>query len=207
MQIERQQSLSMVDHDAIPFKEQRPRQNHASAIYGCDRGPTRHTKIEPLMRALNRSVEDAFDAEHIRDCGLHRGSERTSPFTFRANRLEYIGFHFLALLNLALVFRAGLGIARGNLQRHAGVALMVHSNFFFERDRLVDRSLGSFYGEVFGVKFQGINARLGFKADSSQREPRLMTRVQTESNLVPQPTPRKRANRGWCRNQKQYRGS
>src|ERR1700691_4981779 len=115
----------MVDHEAIPFKEQRPRQNHVPAIYGCDRGPTRHTKIEPLMRALNRSVEDAFDAEHIRDCGLYRGSERTPPFTLGTNSFENIGFNLLALLNLALVFRAGFGIARRNLQQHAGVALKV----------------------------------------------------------------------------------
>src|ERR1700730_777541 len=65
MQIERQQALAMVDHHTIPFKEQRPRQEDAPAIDRCDRRSTGHAEIEPLMRALHGTVEDALDSEHV----------------------------------------------------------------------------------------------------------------------------------------------
>src|SRR5580698_11479343 len=72
MQIERQQSLAMVDHYAISFKEQRPRQDDSPAVDGCDRGSTGHAKIETLMRALDGAVEDTLDSEDVGDLGIHR---------------------------------------------------------------------------------------------------------------------------------------
>ena len=63
MQIERQQTLAMIDDHTIPLKEKWPRQNDATAIDGCDRGPTEHAKIEPLMRALHRPVENSLHSE------------------------------------------------------------------------------------------------------------------------------------------------
>ncbi len=36
MQIKGQQALAMVDHYAIPLKEQVPRQDYSSGIHGCD---------------------------------------------------------------------------------------------------------------------------------------------------------------------------
>src|SRR5271157_57943 len=132
MQIERQQSLAMVDHHAIPFKEQRPRQDNASAVDGCDRGSAGHAEIEPLMRALYRTVEDALDSENVRDRGIHRSCERTFPFAAGTDSFKNLGFGFLVLLDLALLFGAGRGIASGNLQQHAGITLAFHANLLFK---------------------------------------------------------------------------
>ena len=117
MQIERQQALAVVNDDAISFKEQRPRQNNSPAIRRGDRSSTRHAEIQPLMRALHGAVEDALDSENIRDLGIHRSSERTLPFAFGTERLKNLRLDFFVLFDLALVFRAGRGIASRNFQR------------------------------------------------------------------------------------------
>src|ERR1022692_1466654 len=72
MQIERQQSLTVVDHDAIAFKEQSPRQDHAPVIHGFDRGSAGHAEIESLMSALYGAVENALDSKYVGDLGIHR---------------------------------------------------------------------------------------------------------------------------------------
>ena len=122
MQIERQQALAVIDHQTIPFKEQRPGQDDAAAVDGRDRGSTGNAEIEPLMRALYGTVEDARDSEHVGDPGIHRRHEGTFPFAAGAEGSKNLGFGFLVLFDLA----------RWNLQQHAGIALEFHSNFLFE---------------------------------------------------------------------------
>src|SRR5271157_5668539 len=99
MQIERQQALAMVDHYAIPFKEQRPRQDYSPAIHGCDRGSTGYAEIEPLMRSLCGTVENTHGTEHVGDLGIHRSCERPLPFALRANGFKSFGFGFLVLFD------------------------------------------------------------------------------------------------------------
>src|SRR5450755_3052716 len=72
MQIECQQSLAVVDDNAIAFKEQRPRQDDTPVIYGFDRGATGHAEIEPLMSALYGAVKNTLDSKHVGDLGIHR---------------------------------------------------------------------------------------------------------------------------------------
>ena len=72
MQIERQQTLAVVDHHTIPFKEQRPGQDDATAVDRCDRRSTGNAEIKPLMRAPDGTVEDALDSEPR--CMRKRGS-------------------------------------------------------------------------------------------------------------------------------------
>src|SRR5258708_38901724 len=103
MHIECKQALAMVDHHTIPFKEQRPRQDDASAINGRDRGSIGHAGIEALMRALHGTIEDTLDSEHVGDRGIHRRSERTSPFAVRTDSFKNLGFRFLILFDLSLV--------------------------------------------------------------------------------------------------------
>src|SRR5271170_3089143 len=129
MQIERQQSLSVVDYDKVAFKEKRLGQDDASAIHGLDRCATGHAEIKPLMRALNRAVKNALDSKQIRDLGIHRRRKRSFPFTGGGKRFKSLGLNFFALLNLALVFGAGRGVARWNCELYARIALLVHSNF------------------------------------------------------------------------------
>src|SRR5208282_6734289 len=104
MQIERQQALAVVNDHAISFKEQGPCQNDAPAIHGCNRRSTGHAEIEPLMRALHRTIEYALDSEHIGDLGIHWRRERTFPFSLSAHSLKSFSFGFLVLRDLAPVF-------------------------------------------------------------------------------------------------------
>src|SRR5450755_3085722 len=118
MQIESEQSLAVVDDYTISFKEKRARQNHAAPVDRRDRRPRGDTKIESLMRALNRSVENALDPEYVGDGGVHRGSERTSPLPLGRDRLEDLGLCLLVLLYLALGFGIGRGITRGDSEQN-----------------------------------------------------------------------------------------
>src|SRR6202521_1978768 len=171
MQIERQQALAMVDHHTIPFKEQRPRQNNATTVDGGDRRSTGHAEIEPLMRALHGTVENALNSEHVGDRGIHRRRERSLPFAPGTERFESVFFCFLVLFDLALVFWAGRGIAPGNLQLNARIALASDTNFLFERDGCSGRLPGGASSKGFAVQLDGIGSRLGFKAVSRKREP------------------------------------
>src|SRR5208282_5207716 len=167
MQIERQQALAVVDHYTIAFKEQRLGQDHAPAIYGCDRGSAGHAEIEALMSALDRTVEHALDSKRVGDLGIYRRCKRSLPFALGTQSFESFGFRLLVLFDLALVFGAGRCVARGNLQRHAGIALAFYPNFLFERDR----SRSGLPRGSFGMKFQRSVPRLGFQANSGESEP------------------------------------
>jgi hypothetical protein len=102
------------------------------------------------MRALDGTVEHTLDSKHIGDRGIHRRCKRPIPFAARAKGFKRLRFCFLVLFDLALVFGAGSGIARGNLQRHARIALALHREILFERDRFS----GGLPGGSFGVKFE-----------------------------------------------------
>src|SRR5208282_4746787 len=115
MQIEGEQSLAVVDHYAIAFKEQRPGQDDASAIDGSYRCSTGNAEIEALMRALHGTVEDAFDSKHVGDRGIHRRRKRTLPFAVRAQGFEGLVFGCLVLFDFLLLFGTGCGITRWNL--------------------------------------------------------------------------------------------
>src|SRR5271156_4324579 len=132
MQIESQQSLPVVDHDKVAFKEKRLRQDDASAIYSFDRRAGGHAEIEPLMRALNGTVKNALDSKQIGDLGIHRRRERSFPFAVGRNSFKSLGLNLFALLNLALIFGAGRGVARRDCELYARIALPVYSNLPFE---------------------------------------------------------------------------
>src|SRR5258708_36674665 len=150
----------MVDDHTIPFKEQRPRENDTSAVCCCDRGSSGHAEIEALMRALHGTIEDALDSEHVGDRGIHRRRERTSPFAVRADSFKNLGFRFFVLFDLSLVFGAGRGIASGNLQQQAGIALAFHSNFLFECGWLSFGSAGGLASPSFRMQLNPIYSLL-----------------------------------------------
>src|ERR1700691_132930 len=121
MQIERQQTLPVINHHAIAFKEQRPRQDYSSAVDRLHTRSARHAKIEPLMRALHLPVEYALNSKQVRNIRINRISKRSIPFPLGTGRLKSFSLYFLVLCNLALVFRVRRRIARGHLQRHTRV--------------------------------------------------------------------------------------
>jgi len=99
------------------------------------------------------------------------------------------------LFKALLFFGAGLDIAVGDLQRHARITPVLHANSLFERDGMCNRWPGGLRSGGLGVKFDGISSRLGFKADSGEREPHFAASVEAERDLVPKPVARKRAHR------------
>src|SRR5271165_4075813 len=161
MQIERQQSLSMVNHHAIPFKEQRPRQDDTSAIHGCNCRSSGNAKIEALMRALNGTVEDALDSKHVGNLGIHWSSKRPPPHSLSAQSLEGFGFGRLVLFDLALLVGTWRGITRRNLQYRAWIPLAFYANLLFEGKR----------SGVFVAKHERIGSWFRLQADSREREP------------------------------------
>src|SRR5438132_1758808 len=67
MQIKCEEALSVIEYNAIPFKEERVRQNYSSAVDGKNRSPCRDRVIEALVHTLNCRVERPAGTKDIRN--------------------------------------------------------------------------------------------------------------------------------------------
>src|SRR6267154_1826819 len=67
MEVEREQSLAVVNHDAVAFEVECAREDHGAGI-DCRNGSAGgRVEIQSLMRALDSSVEDALHSEDVRN--------------------------------------------------------------------------------------------------------------------------------------------
>src|SRR5437016_4919296 len=88
MQIEREQSLSVINDHAVPFEIKIASQKHGSGIESRNRGPTGHTIIEALVIALYLSVEDALGSKYVGNRRVHRRAKIARPFAPRGYPVE-----------------------------------------------------------------------------------------------------------------------
>src|SRR5215471_2035942 len=80
MQIQCQQTLSVIEDNAVPFEEQRACKQYCAAVDSVHRSSGCDAEVEALVCALHRSVEDALHAEHIRDGRFDWRLESALPF-------------------------------------------------------------------------------------------------------------------------------
>src|ERR1700722_1733057 len=169
VQVERQQSLAVVNHHAVPLIEEQPCEDHLAAIDRGNRSSRRHAEVEPLMRGLHRTVKHALDPEHLGNLSLDRRSERTAPLALGAQSLEGLFLGLMILIDLALIVRARRGVASRNLENHARIAPMLNRNLPRERDRLS--------GGRFSLELHWISTRFGLETRSRKCNPRLRALV------------------------------
>src|SRR5882672_8200722 len=75
VQIESEQSLPVINHDAVAFEVEWLRQNHGAGVDRGNLGAGGNAKIESLMRTLHRAVEDALHSEDVGNVGGDRTLE------------------------------------------------------------------------------------------------------------------------------------
>lgn len=72
MHVNRHQSLAMVQHHAISFKIERPRQDHCSCVRGMDRRAGTRAEIQAQVLAFFHAIVDARTAKNSGGFGLRR---------------------------------------------------------------------------------------------------------------------------------------
>src|SRR5215469_13755785 len=66
VQVKSQKTLTVVDDDAVSFEVEEAGEKHCAVVHGLNRRASRHTVIEPKVRALRNAVENALRAKDIR---------------------------------------------------------------------------------------------------------------------------------------------
>src|SRR4029077_9569702 len=90
MEVERKESLAMVDYDAVAFVIEEARQQHRPLIHGRDGGSAGNAIIEAEMWALRLAVENSLRAEDVGNGGIGGGGEFAVPLTVWSNAAQVI---------------------------------------------------------------------------------------------------------------------
>src|SRR5271169_2551488 len=81
MEVKGEESLAVVDNDAIAFEIQEARQQHGTLIHGRYRGSGGDAEIESPVWTLGVAVEDSLRTVDVGDGGIGGGDEFAVPLT------------------------------------------------------------------------------------------------------------------------------
>src|SRR5258708_9056775 len=79
VQVEREQSLTVVGHDAVALEVERTGQNYSATVDRRDESAGGNAEIESPMRTLDGTVENALHSEDVRNIGGDAALERSLP--------------------------------------------------------------------------------------------------------------------------------
>src|ERR1700675_1261760 len=99
MQIESEQSLTVVDHDAVAFEVKSARQDHCAAVDRSHWSAAGHAKIESLMRTLHCAVKHALHSEDVGNLGADGTLKLTFPLALGCDAFERFRFYLLVVLD------------------------------------------------------------------------------------------------------------
>jgi len=179
VQIEREQTLSMVEYHTISFKEEGPREQNRPGIESGNRGSDRHGVVQTLVGALGLTIEGAARAEHVGNTGNYRRLELARPFALWIYMLEDICLERLVLIDLLQLVRTRLSELPGHGHGNTGIFRPLHGNLALERQS-VPAGRDTF-------ELQWIVPGRGLQADARDSVPGLARRIEEKEYFMSQP--------------------
>src|SRR5436190_1443861 len=183
MKVQAEQSLAVVEDNAVAFEEHRARENYRPRVDGMDWSSRRNGKVQPLMPALHFSVEYPRSSEDVRDTRGCWREECAIPLPLRGHCRESLSLDFLVSGNRAQLFGAGFGELLRDFDFHRWIDRTPDFNFAGNLDFLPARH--RFRDD------QRVTSGSGLKRNSGQRIPEL-PRSMRKNDFVIQPRCRNR---------------
>ncbi len=185
VEVEGEESLAVVDDDAVAFEIEETGQQHRTRIHGGDGSSSGDAEIESPMGALSVAIEDALRTVDVGDGGYGWGSELAIPLAVRRDPAQVVLLDLHAFCDLLLLLGARFGEFLFDGEFHFNLRILGVSDGEGAREgqwTLAGRGLRGKYERVF--------AGTGFERYASQGEPGFGGCVVTESEWMGEPCAR-----------------
>ena len=182
MKVESEQSLAVVDDDAIAFEVEEACEEDSACVHGSDRCSCGDAEIESLVLALGLTVENALRTVDVGCGGVGGSGEVPIPLAIGSDTAQIVLLDLHAFCDLRLLLGIRLGELFWNGEFHLNLRIIKVG--YSERTREGQRSFASC---TLGGQFEGVFARFCVEGDACQGEPGFSGGVVTEGELVCEP--------------------